>query len=137
MRGEGGREHPQVQTLLNWARRVEWQGRPIYPTWLLRIEGAEAAHVATIAGVPLRSALPLLWLTIPIAPWPGLYLVVKPRSAKIASDLAARLEHLRDAGYRAIVCESADVAAQEMRHYLARGRTTIIERGVLARPRGR
>jgi hypothetical protein len=124
---DGQRFHPQVSHLLRWAKCVEWQGKALHPTWLLRV---------CEIGAPW-AALPLLQLTIPVNPWPGLYLEVKPLGTRIASEQLARHELLRMAGYRVAVCETADSAAELIRTYLARGRYPIIERGLRPAPRGR
>lgn len=116
---DGVRFHPQVASLLHWARSVEWQGKALNPTWLLRVVELGA----------LVTPLPLLQLTIPVNPWPGLYFELKPPGTRISSEQLHRHELLRDAGYRVLVCETADRAAEEIRHYLARGRYPIIERG--------
>lgn len=133
-------EQQQLKALVRWAHHVEWRGKPLFPTWLYRINGNPARsplEAVTLASVGVTLDMPQLHLPIPVPPWPGLYLSLKPRGARLTAEQAAKHEALRDAGQRVVVCETADSAATEIRGYLGRGRFAIVERGMLATPRGR
>lgn len=132
MSGDRAALHGQVNRLLQWAALVEWCRRPLYPTWILEIDHEDAPATLEVAGLTFRAPrIPLLQIAIPVDPWPGLYLELKPKGERIAAARLRRHEDLRDAGYRVIVCEGVDDAMAEIRRYLGRGRHALIERHAL------
>jgi hypothetical protein len=133
-------EQHELRHLIAWARRVEWRGQPLFPTWLYRINGSPAhspLEAVTLASTGVVLDLPQLHLPIPVPPWPGLYLTIKPRAVRLTAEQAAKAEQLRDAGALVQVVETSDDGAEAIRKYLGRSRTPVVERGVLARARGR
>jgi len=113
-------EHAEQVALMEWARYQRFNGTPIRDD-LHAIPNGGQRHPAVAVKMKaegVTAGIPDFMLTIPVAPYHGLFIELKARGGRLTDTQRAHLERLRDRGYHAVCCVGFDEARIAIERYL-------------------
>jgi hypothetical protein len=113
-------EHEEQKALIEWADYQRFNGRKIRED-LHAIPNGGQRHPAVAAKMKaegVTAGIPDLMLTIPVAPYHGLFIELKARGGRLTEKQGEHIERLRERGYHAVCCVGFDEARIAIERYL-------------------
>jgi len=114
-------EHLEQTQLLAWARYQRFNGTPIADDLHAIPNGARTSMSVAkrLKAEGLRAGIPDLMLTIPVAPYHGLFIELKAKGGRLTDTQREQIERLRARGYHAVCCVGFDEARIAIERYLS------------------
>lgn len=113
-------EHGEQVALVGWARCQRFNGTPISDDLHAIPNGGQRnpAVAAKLKAEGVTPGIPDLMLTIPVAPYHGMFIEMKSRGGRLTDAQREHIERLRARGYHAVCCVGFDEARVAIERYL-------------------